>query len=303
VNEIGRSQEPHREIDPLVLELSTDAGEGLLARDKANSAFLALLSDTSDRFGQRLGVPTPRPSVRVASGLSSRSYRWVWREVSERPQPLPSDPAVIADSLERLLRQQVASCLGLQVVQQMLDRLEREQPALVRHTVPKLLSPGGLAQVLRGLVREGVSIRPLSEILETLAQLPLTAMGTLPPTPRLIEQVRKHLAPSISRDLAPEGSLHLLRLSGTLEETLADAVRCEGAEEWLALPVDLALEIAGAISSVSSASPHPCALLTQAPLRRHVRVLLEQSSLELAVVTAHELSPELALTHGDPIGP
>jgi len=51
----------------------------------------------------------------------------------------------------------------------MLDQLERAYPALVRNVVPKPVTLALLADVLRRLVEEGVSVRPLREILEALA--------------------------------------------------------------------------------------------------------------------------------------
>ncbi len=296
---------PQLELAPraaLVLELASANDVRLLLRGQPSPELLRALSSVQHELAHTLGVPLPHPVVRVATSLEAGTYRWVWREMAEPAQPAPADPEQLARTLAPLVRRNAADCLGLEAVQGLLDRLEREQPALVRHTIPRVISQPRLAQVLRGLLREGVSVRWLPEILEALAQVTSTC-DTLPPTPQLIEEARRALARRISRALAPEGTLHLLRLSGPVEEAVADALRRDGAGEWLALPADLSRDISEAVRRALEASPQPCALLTQASLRRHVRALLEQSSLELAVVSAHELEPELALTHGAPIGP
>jgi type III secretion protein V len=296
---------PHSELrprDPLVLEVAASESAAWLSRGQPAPELTRALSAVQQELTHSFGVPIPTPVVRIAPGLAAGSFRWIWRELPERTQNLPGDPVQLAATLTPVVRRYVADCLGLEAVQSLLDRLEREQPALVRHTVPKTVSQSLLAQVLRGLVREGVSVRWLPDILEALAQLS-SANAVLPPTPQLVEEVRRALGRRISRELAPEGTLHLLRLSGTLEETVADALRRDGSSEWLALPADLSRDISEALRSALHAAPRPCALLTQASLRRHVRALVEQSSLELAVVSAHELEPDLILTRGAPIGP
>jgi len=287
----------------LVLELAADAGPHLwLARGEAHPELQAALTTVQNELSRELGFPLPSAAVRLGRELRAGTYRWVWRELPEGAQALPADAAGLAASLAPVVRRHGADCLGLDAVQTLLDQLEREQPALVRHTVPKPVSPSLLAQILRALAREGVSVRWLPDILEALARYD-TATSALPPTPQLVEDVRRALARRISRELAPQGQLHVLRFSGTLEETMTDALRRDDTGEWLALPLELSRDIREALQSAIASAPRPCALLTQASVRRHVRTLLEQGSLEIAVVSAHELEPELILTHGTPIGP
>lgn len=300
---------------PFELELSTSCREPFVIRGQATAALARALEANRQAIAQDLGVPVPSPAVRLNPSLLQGQYRWVWRELPEPSATLPAEVEVLALGLQTVVRRHAGDCLGLEEVQSMLDLLEREKPALVRHTVPKLLSPALLAQVLRELVREGVSVRWLPDVLEALAvhapsvhgpsvhgpsvHAPLTSASV----PRLVEEVRAALSRRISQTLAPAGMLHVLRLSGLLEETVADAVRQEGLKEWLALPTPLARDITESIRSAWSTAPQPCVLLTQATLRKHVRTLLEQEDLELPVVSPRELEFHLTLTHGAPIGP
>jgi type III secretory pathway component EscV len=286
----------------LVLELPADADERFAHGERPSAALGRSLERARRELGRELGISVPSVHVRRERGLPAGRFRWIWRELEEPSAPLPADAETLAASLRSLARRRAEDCLGVEDVQRALDRLEQEQPALVRQTVPKLLAPGRLALLLRGLVREGVSVRWLPDILEALLQI-ASASPDLPPTPLLIEDVRRALARRISRDLAPAGALHVLRLSGFVEETVADALRSADHAEWLALPAELSRDISEAVAAAFRAAPRPCALLTQGSLRRHVRRLLEQGSPELPVVSPHELTPELVLTHGPPIGP
>jgi flagellar biosynthesis component FlhA len=179
-----------------------------------------------------------------------------------------------------------------------LAAVERDKPALVRLLVPRVITIALLAEVLRGLVREGVSVRWLPEILEAVA--PHAERGER--AEALIEAARRALARRITSELAGGEPLSVLRLSPLLEETLADAVRRDAAREWLALPAALADEITRDLARARDDTSAK-ALLTQAPLRRHVRTLLQDSVPELAVICPEELLPSTELVLKATVGP
>ena len=75
----------------------------------------------------------------------------------------------MAAKLEAVVREHAQDLVGLQEAQDMLDGLSRSAPALVQHVVPHPVDLKLLSEVLRKLAAEGVSIRPLRQILESLA--------------------------------------------------------------------------------------------------------------------------------------
>ncbi len=246
--------------------------------------------DTCERLRNELGIDLPTPALVRASTLT---FQLKLRELPYAP----SKDETVAQALERFVRANADQWLDLDAVERALTRLEREQPALVRASVPKPLSPALLTEVLRRLVREGVSVRWLGEILDGLAQH--TQQAEQQAVETLAEHARRTLARRITHALAPQGTLHVLRLTPELEETLSDGLRANG----LVLPPDLARDIAEAIASAHHAAPLPHALVTQTELRRHVRALIAETAPALAVVTAHELMPHLSLSSTPPIGP
>jgi type III secretion protein V len=258
------------------------------------------LQQLSNELERELGVPLPEANVRLSPELPARSFRIAWRELAGPATSVTGDasPAITAQ-LHALARRHADDLLSVDQVQRMLHRLEAQAPALVRLTVPQLLPVTRLAQVLRLLVREGVSVRWLAEILEVLA---VEARSEARPE-QLAEHVRRALSRRISAELAPEGKLHTLRLAPELDEAIADAVRRDGDREWLALAPDLARDITEAVRSAHTRAPRPHALLVQAPLRRHVRSLLADAAPALAIVCPHELNVSLELERGELIGP
>jgi len=287
---------------PLVLALGSELAARLLTRGSPTRALATALDAASAGVTQTLGVSLPAAHVHADAQLPSRAMRWSWRELPQpiRQVPLQTDLAhAVGQTLTQLGLRQAADCLSLDQVQHMVDQLEREQPALVRLTMPRPLSPLLLAEVLRLLVREGVSVRWLSEIVEAIAP----HAGPAARACDLVEHARRALALRISHTLATQGSLHVLRLSPEVEEALSDALRKQPEGDVLALNPDLAQEIAEAVHHAHRAAPVPHALVTQADLRRHVRGLIAENTPDLYVVSAYELMPYLKLSLGEPIGP
>src|ERR1022692_697738 len=113
-----------------------------------------------------------------------------------------------------LIKQNVHELLTRQEVRRLMDSLNETQPKLVEELVPKLLSFGEVQKVLQQLLREQVSIRDLTTILETLVD---TAAVNKHPVV-LVEAVRQSLGRSLVRPLlSDDGKLRLATLDPSLE--------------------------------------------------------------------------------------
>jgi type III secretion protein V len=285
---------------PLSVELSPALAAELAPHGALSTELQGALRNCADELEHRSGLRLPEVDVQVARALDGRSFRIRWRELPGAIEETASDPSAhIAQSVLREAERRAEDLLGLDRVQDMLHALEREAPALVRLSTPKPVTPGLLAQVLRLLARERVSVRWLAEILEALA----IELGTETRPELLAERVRRALGRRISQSLAPHGTLHVLRLAPELDEALADALKREGDHEWLALAPDLARDITRAITEAHTRAPAPHALVTDPSVRRHVRALVAEPAPELAVVTAFELTSSLTLVPLAPVGP
>jgi flagellar biosynthesis component FlhA len=296
--ELARTARDDR-LEPLALALSPDLAAALGGLE--SGALHDALRAVETNLYRQLGIALPRPLLSVDDTLAPRGFRLSWRELPEPALQVPESvdvPSRIAADLHQLARSRAADCVDIEEVQRMLTAVERDKPALVRLLVPRTLSLGLLAEVLRGLLRERVSVRWLPEILEAIA--PLAERGER--SESLIEAARKALAPRIARELSGGAPLPVLRLSALLEETVGDAVRREPAREWLALPPALAEEIARDVASAQR-STEARALLTQAALRRHMRTLLQDSAPDLAVICPEELLPSTELVLKATVGP
>ncbi len=182
------------------------------------------------------------------------------------------------------LRRNAHRLVGVQEVQALLDGLEREAPALTRE-VARQVAPPLLAEVLRRLLEEEVSIRPLRTILEAVLEAGGGARGAA----ALSEACRRALSRHIAHRCASAGPLEALLLDPAAEAAVRDAL----AGEFAALDPEWAGGLLGVLEAELGAPPRPAVLLTAAEVRRAVRNLVAPRFPGLAVVSYEELPPEL----------
>jgi type III secretion protein V len=167
-------------------------------------------------------------------------------------------------------------------------------PATVRQVVPKPIGVTQLADILRRLVDERISVRDLKGILEALALVGSTEKDPL----GLAEFVRAHQKRSITHALLGGATeLRVVLLDGSIEDTIRGAITRTPAGSFLTLSPAAARDVVKALKRAlepySGARTPP--LLTQPDIRRFVRKLVELDFPELRVVSYAELLPEIAV--------
>jgi type III secretion protein V len=241
---------------------------GLLVRSAAAElGFLAVEAEpVEDPF-------TGRPLARVPEPA---------RERLELAGLEPRAPAeVVVEHLASVARRHAPSLLGLQDVQLLLDGLEARCPALVRPVLEKVPLPV-LTDVLRRLLHEGISVRNLRGVLETLACPTVEGDGAA-----LAERCRQALARWISHRHAPSGALFAWLVDPALEETLRTRA-IDGAPALEPERVQALLEAVAALVEDGRA-----VLLASGDVRRPLRALCEGAFPEVAVLAYAELDPAL----------
>jgi flagellar biosynthesis protein FlhA len=146
-------------------------------------------------------------------------------------------------------------------------------------------------RVIQNLLKEGVSIRDLRTILETMADwAPVTH-----DTDVLTEYVRHALARSISSQLAVNGVIQIITLAKEVEEAIQSSIQHRETGSYLAINPQTAQKI---LDSVGKAIPlfeggsRPT-LLAAPQIRPHVRSLTERYYPALAVISHNEITPNL----------
>jgi len=198
--------------------------------------------------------------------------------------------AVLATHLMEALRSQADRVLGRNDVQNLIDTLREEYPAVVDGVIPSAVSIGVLHRVLQNLLREQVPVRDLMTILETLADyVSITDDPSI-----LTEYVRRTLSWTLCTPLQDEeGKITGAPLSPEIEQILKSGMESAGGEDAeLAIPPEvlqgLYADLSAKIEALIGAGRPPVIICSPA-IRRHFRRLVEVTFPKLTVLSYAEL--------------
>ncbi len=250
--------------------------------------FLAM--DPGDAKHHIQGVETVEPAFNLPA---------VWIPEAQKEEAMLAgytvvDPStVVATHLTEIFRRHLSEFLGRQEVQELLDTQAKRAPKAVEALVPAVLSLGIVQKVLQNLVTEGVSIRDLLTIIETLADY-----GTAIQDPaQLTEYVRARIGRTIIRPhVDSQGTLPIITLAPNIDEVLNSGIRNSDQGGYMALEPAQAQQI---IQSINQATENAVGtdgqpiLLTTPQLRPHLAQLMVRFIPNLPVVSQAEIPADV----------
>ncbi len=194
---------------------------------------------------------------------------------------------VVATHLNHLITTHASELLGRTEVQALLDHIAKDAPKLVEDLVPKVVSLSTLQKVLQNLLIEGVHIRDMHSVIETLSE---HAMNTQDPN-ELTALVRIALGRAIVQQLFPGASeLSVMTLDNRLERLLMQAMGAggdgTGIEPGLA---DTIAQQAGAAAAQQEQMGLTPVLLVPGPLRALLSRFLRRALPQLKVLSHSEI--------------
>ncbi|WAC74574.1 type III secretion system export apparatus subunit SctV [Roseateles sp. SL47] len=200
----------------------------------------------------------------------------------------------LRDRVKRKLMRYGPRFTGVQTAQKYMTWMEGWMPELAKE-LQKSLTTGKLADITQRLLREGVSIRNMRLIMETLSDV-----GQREREPALLaEFVRHALREQICHELAPRGKLAVFVLDPELEDLLTQSIRQGAAGSFLALSPFESSRIVDAIRETLAQHQDrnsPPVIACAQDVRRFLRTLLEPDLPDVVVLSVGELSPEVAVT-------
>ena len=253
-----------------------------------------------DAMGQLPGIPTTEPAFGLPAVWIPESGR---AEAEALGWTVVDAESVVVTHLTEMIRAHASELLTRQETRHLLDQLKEVNEAVVSEIVPDVLSLGEVQRVLQALLREGVSIRDLGAVLEAIGD---KARLTRDPA-MLAEYARQALGRTITAPfLDQEGTLRVIALDPTLEQSFAEALVQTADGEFLAMdPTQAAHVVESAAEQVELAiagGGRPV-LLCSARVRRHLRQLCEQRLPQLAVCSYNEIAPGIGVETTGVIAP
>jgi len=239
--------------------------------------------------GRRLVIPAagqrPADGDAATDPLTGRAATWLGEaraDVARDRGGIALDPAgVVARALDAAVRRQADRLLSRDAVSRLVESLRASQPAVIEQIVPGVLSIARIQRSLQCLLREGVPIRPLAELLEIMSDHAAEAAEPW----QLAEIVRRRLAGVICRRARdPEGRLTAVRLAGGGLDGLRPGAAAKPSTGMVA-------EIRRATRTAVERGGEPV-LLVPVGMRRAVREALARQLPDLRVLSEEEVSDE-----------
>ncbi len=220
------------------------------------------------------------PAVWIDSGMRDEAQNMGYTVVDAG--------TVIATHLNHIISIHAAELLGRQEVQQLLDHISKDSPKLVEDLVPKVMSLSVIQKVLQNLLTEGVHIRDMRTIVETLSEYAIQTQDTN----ELTALVRVQLGRAIVQQLFPTGNeVTVMTLDSNLERLLTQAMQSNGTagsaiEPGMAETLSRQAEAAAKQQEQMGMTP---VLLVSAPLRSALSKFLRRAVPNLRVLSHEEL--------------
>ena len=238
------------------------------------------------------GIPTFEPSFHLPA-------TWITEGQRERAESLGytvvDPPSIIATHLTEIIRQHIAELLTRQDVQNLVNNLKETNPSLVDELIPKLLGLGEVQKVLQNLLKEGISIRDLLTIFETLADYAPSTRDT----DILTEYVRQSLKRAISNKFFPPNeTTSVVTLDPKIEQEIMASVKQTENGAYLTLDPErtkaIIKSVETEIAKLENLGKNPI-IITSPIVRMYFKRLTEDYVKDLIVVSYNEVENNVEL--------
>ncbi|MBR6468814.1 MAG: flagellar biosynthesis protein FlhA, partial [Lachnospiraceae bacterium] len=238
------------------------------------------------------GIPTFEPSFNLPA-------TWITESQRERAESLGytvvDPPSIIATHLTEVIRQHIAELLTRQDVQNLVNNIKESNPSLVDELTPKLLGLGEIQKVLQNLLKEGISIRDLLTIFETLADHAVVSRDT----DILTEYVRQSLKRAISSKYFPANEpTQVVTLDPKVEQEIMASVKQTEQGAYLTLDPERTRLILGSVKAetdkLEKLGKSPI-IVTSPIVRMYFKKLTEDTFSDLIVISYNEVDTNVEL--------
>ena len=238
------------------------------------------------------GIPTFEPSFHLPA-------IWITESQRERAESMGytvvDPPSIIATHLTEVIRNHLDELLTRQDVQNLINNVQEANSTLIAELVPKLLGVGEIQKVLQNLLREGISIRDLITIFETLADYAPTTRDT----DVLTEYARQSLKRAISSKYFPINEMtSVVTLDPKIEQEIMSSVKQTDQGAYLTLDPDTKQAIMDSLQrevvKLEDLGKNPI-IITSPIVRMYFKKLTEDYFRDLIVVSYNEIEPNVEL--------
>lgn len=247
-----------------------------------------------------LMVMNPSGGALDIEGLKTREpafglpAKWIKSDKKERAESLGytvvDASSVLATHLTEVIKNYAHELLGRQEVKNILDNLKEQYPALLEELVPKVVTVGEVQKVLSNLLREGVPIRDMVTILESIGDYAQITKDT----DMLTEYVRRRLKRVITNRFAVDKKVQVITLERELEDKILESIQETEQGPYIALEPSAVQKIRASVMKLVrelNAKGISPIVLTSPLVRAYFRKIIGEHTVFLPVISYSELEP------------
>ena len=268
-------------------------GEEVARGEILTNYFLALESDDVEQ--EIDGIDTIEP----AYGIPSKWIRPENREKAELYGYTVIDPlSVMVSHLSEVIKMHAYELITRQEVVRLVENLKSKAPELIQEVIGPVVTYSMLQHVLMNLLHEGVSIKDLETIIETMASA-ITDRGMNPrDIDGITEQVRIALKRTITRMFCEEGNMKVITLDADLERAMVDSLTKGENGYYLALSPDILQSVVRQtqteLKKFNGLDQQPVILLSQV-MRVHFYHMIGQFYPNVRVLSFNEVANNIQI--------
>lgn len=205
------------------------------------------------------------------------------------------DPtSVIITHLSEVIKAHAYELLTRQEIHNMLENLKRSNETIVNDLIPNVVSMNTLQKVLCNLLREGVPIKDLETILETLSDYGPVVKDT----DMLTEYVRQSLKRTITHRFAEADQLKVITVDSEIEDTIMNSVKKVDSGSYLALDPQTIQRMMTAttreLDKVKDLVQTPI-IITSPIVRVYLKKLIDQFQSGIVVLSFNEVDANIQI--------
>ena len=233
-------------------------------------------------------------AIEPAYGIPSRWIRPEDRERAEVYGYTVIDPlSVMVTHLSEVIRQHAFELITRQEVIHLVENVKKSAPELVEEAFPGLIPYGLFQRILTSLLKEGVPVKDLETIIETMIEVVSETGLPVKDIDTIVERIRTALKRTITRMYCEDGSMKVLTLDSELERTMVGSITKGEGGYYLALNPDilqsLIRQMAEQLRKFSGFTQNPV-ILTSQIMRVHFYRLIEQFYPKVRVLSFNEVA-------------
>jgi len=245
--------------------------------------YLAL--DSGDVTAQVEGIDTVEPAFGLPAKWISEDKK-IMADVAG--YTLIDPVSVMITHWSEIMKRYSHELLSRQDVNTMVENVKKTNPIVVDDLIPKVISVGYLQKVLSNLLKEGIPIRDLETILETLGD----HANVLKDMDIVTEYVRQALKRTITRRFAEANSLRVITLDTQIEDMIVSSVKKSDQGSYLAMAPDIIQQIVNVtnreIDKIKDVIP-TVIILTSPVVRIYFKKLTDQFIPNITVLSYSEI--------------